>query len=116
MQINETPTHFILTQIAVCGTALAGGGGVGVMGVIPVLLWLSDAGAALAGRGWCGNLVGMDLVTLPEHQPQIHSGRQGGGTGQLPIPGIAGAGWYLAADETERHCLFSSENVEYFLH
>lgn len=86
------------------------------MGVIPVLLWLSEAGAALAGWCRCGNLVGMALLTLPKHQPQIHFGRQGGGTGQLPIPGIAGTGWYLAADEKEGHGLFSNENVEYLLH
>ena len=97
--------HVILTQVAVCGTALAGGGGVGVMGVIPVLLWLSEAGAALAGWSWRGNLVSMALFTLPKHQPQIHFGRQGGGDGKLPIPGIVGTDWYLAAHDRERQWL-----------
>ncbi len=86
------------------------------MGVIPILLWLSEAGTALAGWGCCGNLVGVALVALPKPQPQIHSGRQGGGTRQLPIPGIAGSDWYLAADDRERHRLLSYENVECLLH
>lgn len=46
---NKSSSCVVLTQVAVRGTALAGGGRVGVMGVIPVLLWLSEAGAALAG-------------------------------------------------------------------
>lgn len=91
-----------LTQVAISGTALAGGGRVGVMGVIPVFVWLSKAGAALAGRGWCGNLFGMAIFALPKHKPQIHFGRQGGGTGQLPIPGTTGTDWYLAAGHRER--------------
>lgn len=86
------------------------------MGVIPILLWISEAGAALAGWGWSGNLVGMTLLSLPKHQSQIHFGRQEGGTRQLPIPGITGIDWYLAADETERHASFSYENVQYLLH
>lgn len=99
-----------LTQVAVSGTALARGGRVGVMGLIPVFVWLSKAGAALAGRGWCGNLFGMAIFALPKHKPQIHFG------GQLPIPGTTGTDWYLAADHRERHALFTYENVENLLH
>lgn len=69
----------------------------GVMGVVSILLlWLSQAGAALAGRGRCRTLVRMALLSLPEHQAQIHFGRQGGNSGQLSVPGIAGTDWYLA--------------------
>lgn len=113
--IHKKTTGLVLTQIAVCGTALAGGGRVGVMGVIPIFLWIPEAGAALAGWGESGNLVGMGLLSLPKHQPQIHFGRQQGSTRQLRIPGTAGTDWYLAADETERHALFSHENAEYSL-
>lgn len=112
-QTHEKTTCVALTQVAVCGTALAGGGGVGVMGLIAILLWLSKAGAAFAGWGCSGNLVGMAFLSLPTHQPQIHTGRQGGGTRQLPISGVTGIDWYLAADETERHALFSFKNAEH---
>lgn len=77
-----------------------------IMRVNPVVLRLSQAGAALTGRGCTSNLVGMALRGLPKHQPQIHFGRQGGGAGQLPIPG-AGTDWYLAAHDRERHASFS---------
>lgn len=115
-QIHRKTTGLVLTQIAVCGTAQAGGGRVGVMGVVPIFLRIPEAGAALAGWGASGNLVGMGLLSLPKHQPQIHFGRQQGSTRQLRIPGTAGTDWYLAADETERHALFSHENVEYSPH
>lgn len=83
------------------------------MGVISILLRLSKTGAALTDWGW---LVSVAIFALPKHQPQIHFGRQGSGTGQLPIPGIAGTDLYLAADDTERHASFSYENVGYLLH
>lgn len=37
----------------------------------------------------------MGLLDLPEHQPQIHFGRQ------LPVPGTAGTAGYLAAHDRE---------------
>lgn len=100
----------VLTQIAVGGTALAGGRRIGVMRVIPVLLWLPEVGAGIAGCSWDGKLVGMAFVPIPKPQSQIHSGRQGDGTGQLPIPGIAGTHLYLAAEKRESRVGWENEN------
>lgn len=68
------------------------------MGMISIFFWLSEAGAALAGGSLGGNLVGMAVLAVPEHQTQIRSGRQGCGTEQVLFPGIPG--WYLADDVT----------------
>lgn len=65
------------------------------MRVISILLLLTAAGAALTGGDGRRGLVGLALMGVPEHQPQIHSGRQRDDPGQLPIPGMAD--WYLAA-------------------
>ena len=77
------------------------------MGVIPVLLWLSEAGAALAGWSWCGKQVGMALLALPKHQTQIHSGTLTGGTEHIPILHIAGTARYLAAHDRKREARIS---------
>lgn len=69
------------------------------MRVIPIVLRLSEAGAALTGVDSRGGLVGVALVGVPEHQPQIHCGRERDDPGQLPLPGMAGR--HLAAHDRE---------------
>lgn len=74
------------------------------MGVSSIFVQVPRGGAALAGWGRTpssSSLAGLDL-SLPEQQAHIDSGWLVGGAGELPLPGLAGSGCYLAAGETQR--------------